>query len=143
MTPHNGVKPYHGSEGDSIDVASERVKHRLLSGDVGGRDQPPLAQCRANADGSPPACSPTHAGPVRLLLRLSLLPVAAFARDLDFTATRAGVDFSSQLQTWDGFGFNYVETAQTTDYAEYCSINSLVFPTDGQESTLNLPRQTS
>ncbi len=28
----------------------------------------------------------------------------------------AGVDFSDTLQTWDGFGFNYVETAQTRDY---------------------------
>lgn len=27
------------------------------------------------------------------------------------------VDFSKKLRTWDGFGFNYVETAQTIDYA--------------------------
>ena len=26
------------------------------------------------------------------------------------------VDFSEKLRTWDGFGFNYVETAQTVDY---------------------------
>jgi hypothetical protein len=26
------------------------------------------------------------------------------------------VDFSKNLRTWDGFGFNYVETAQTVDY---------------------------
>lgn len=26
------------------------------------------------------------------------------------------VDFSKPLRTWDGFGFNYVETAQTIDY---------------------------
>jgi hypothetical protein len=38
------------------------------------------------------------------------------AQDLDFTATRAEVDFSKKLQTWDGFGVNYVETAQTRDY---------------------------
>ncbi|NJO03958.1 MAG: hypothetical protein HC880_21815 [Bacteroidia bacterium] len=26
------------------------------------------------------------------------------------------VDFSKKLRDWDGFGFNYVETAQTWDY---------------------------
>jgi len=51
------------------------------------------------------------------LVLLSLLPVAVFAQDLNFTATRAEVDFGKKLQTWDGFGFNYVETAQTMDYA--------------------------
>ena len=39
-------------------------------------------------------------------------------QDLDFTAVRAQVDFSRKLQPWDGFGFNYVETAQTRDYAK-------------------------
>jgi len=29
------------------------------------------------------------------------------------------VNFDVHLQDWDGFGFNYVETAQTTDYAEW------------------------
>jgi hypothetical protein len=28
------------------------------------------------------------------------------------------VDFSKNLRTWDGFGFNYVETAQTVDYTQ-------------------------
>jgi hypothetical protein len=28
------------------------------------------------------------------------------------------VDFSKNLRTWDGFGFNYVETAQTIDYTK-------------------------
>ncbi|NMC20016.1 MAG: hypothetical protein GYA33_06295 [Thermogutta sp.] len=37
---------------------------------------------------------------------------------MDFTAVRAEVDFSRPLQHWDGFGFNYVETAQTRDYAQ-------------------------
>jgi hypothetical protein len=41
------------------------------------------------------------------------------AQDLDFTATRAEVDFSQKLQAWDGFGFNYVETAHTYDYEEF------------------------
>lgn len=36
----------------------------------------------------------------------------------DFTAVRAEVDFSRTLRTWDGFGVNYVEVAQSTDYAE-------------------------
>ncbi|MCL4788911.1 MAG: hypothetical protein KJ070_19305 [Verrucomicrobia bacterium] len=40
------------------------------------------------------------------------------AQDLDFSAVRAEVDFSKHLQPWDGFGFNYVESAQTMDYAK-------------------------
>jgi hypothetical protein len=31
-------------------------------------------------------------------------------------AARGEVDFSKQLQPWDGFGFNYVEVPQTLDY---------------------------
>ncbi len=38
------------------------------------------------------------------------------AQDLDFRAVRAEVDFGRQLREWDGFGFNYVESAQTRDY---------------------------
>jgi hypothetical protein len=34
----------------------------------------------------------------------------------DFTAVRAEVDFGKKLRVWDGFGVNYVEVAQTTDY---------------------------
>lgn len=52
-----------------------------------------------------------------LLSGAATLPLAA--QDLDFTATRAEVDFSKKLQTWDGFGFNYVETAHTYDYKEW------------------------
>lgn len=33
------------------------------------------------------------------------------------TPIRATVDFSQHLRAWDGFGVNYVETAQTRDYA--------------------------
>jgi hypothetical protein len=29
---------------------------------------------------------------------------------------RATVDFSKKLRAWDGFGVNYVESAQTRDY---------------------------
>lgn len=39
-----------------------------------------------------------------------------FSQSVDFTATRVTVDFSVHLQEWDGFGFNYVETAQTMNY---------------------------
>jgi hypothetical protein len=52
-----------------------------------------------------------------MALALSTSDLAA--QDLDFTATRAEVDFSKQLQVWDGFGFNYVETAHTYDYGEF------------------------
>lgn len=56
------------------------------------------------------------------LLFLGLI-VPAFAplqgQDLNFTAVHAEVDFSKKLQTWDGFGFNYVETAHTYDYREW------------------------
>lgn len=34
----------------------------------------------------------------------------------DFKAVKAKVDFSDKLRQWDGFGFNYVETAQTYDF---------------------------
>ncbi len=33
-----------------------------------------------------------------------------------FKGCPATVDFSKSLRDWDGFGFNYVETAQTVDY---------------------------
>lgn len=38
------------------------------------------------------------------------------AQALDFTAIRTEVHFDEKIRTWDGFGFNYVETAQTMDY---------------------------
>lgn len=34
-----------------------------------------------------------------------------------FQGCPAKIDFSNTLRDWDGFGFNYVETAQTIDYA--------------------------
>ena len=37
----------------------------------------------------------------------------------DFTAVAAEVHFGDILRPWDGFGFNYVETAQTMDYEAY------------------------
>jgi len=49
---------------------------------------------------------------------ISATAIRLIAQDLNFTAVRAEVDFSKTLQPWDGFGFNYVETAQTRDYAK-------------------------
>ncbi|MBN2450974.1 MAG: hypothetical protein JXR77_11325 [Lentisphaeria bacterium] len=42
---------------------------------------------------------------------------AGTASTWDFGAVHAEVDFAAPLRPWDGFGVNYVETAQTTDYA--------------------------
>jgi hypothetical protein len=59
------------------------------------------------------------------LLLLSLLAASglpgvppARAQEDNFSAVRAEVDFSYPLRPWDGFGFNYVQTAQTYDYAK-------------------------
>ncbi|NLH43113.1 MAG: hypothetical protein GX448_14840, partial [Planctomycetes bacterium] len=46
------------------------------------------------------------------------LAAAAFGQAQDFTAVRAGVDFSKHIRVWDGFGVNYVEVAQSVDYAQ-------------------------
>ncbi len=61
---------------------------------------------------------------VDILIRIVLVVVVfqaisspMWAQDLDFRAVRVEVDFNKKLQTWDGFGFNYVETCQTRDYA--------------------------
>jgi len=55
---------------------------------------------------------------------------------LDFTAIRAEVHFDEIIRPWDGFGFNYVETAQTlnykTDKQEYGGF-SLLDETEKQE----------
>jgi hypothetical protein len=50
------------------------------------------------------------------LLLTSVWVTVAAGQDLDFQAVRVDVDFSRKWQTWDGFGFNYVETCQTRDY---------------------------
>ena len=47
------------------------------------------------------------------------LALAGYSQALDFTAIRATVNFSHTLQDWDGFGFNYVETAHTFDMQEF------------------------
>ncbi|RIV18011.1 hypothetical protein DYU11_30175 [Fibrisoma montanum] len=41
---------------------------------------------------------------------------AVTAQADNFTAVQAEVDFSKKIRPWDGFGFNYVETAQTINY---------------------------
>jgi hypothetical protein len=68
---------------------------------------------------APPPFATRNSPLATLTCFLALASLApAPAQDLDFTATRAEVDFSRTLQAWDGFGFNYVETAQTMDYAQ-------------------------
>ena len=53
-------------------------------------------------------------------LALALMTIqAGHSQALDFTAVRAEVDFSRTLRQWDGFGFNYVETAHTSDMDEF------------------------
>jgi hypothetical protein len=58
--------------------------------------------------------SPTY---LSLILIFSLLAVlTAFSQSENFTAIRTEVYFDQPIRDWDGFGFNYVETAQTVDY---------------------------
>lgn len=45
--------------------------------------------------------------------------IIGFSQSEDFTAVRAEVDFTRTLQDWDGFGFNYVETAHSYDYKKF------------------------
>jgi hypothetical protein len=51
------------------------------------------------------------------VLMLSAGTTESHAQALNFTASAGEVDFSKKLRGWDGFGFNYVQTAQTMDYA--------------------------
>ncbi len=45
--------------------------------------------------------------------------IPSFSQSEDFTAVQAKVDFKHLLQAWDGFGFNYVETAHTYDFKKF------------------------
>ena len=54
-----------------------------------------------------------------LLLLFLLTAHNGFSQALDFTAVQAKVDFSRTLQEWDGFGFNYVETAHSSDMKKF------------------------
>ena len=47
------------------------------------------------------------------------ISLAGLSQAIDFTAVQASVDFSRTLQDWDGFGFNYVETAHSSDMKEF------------------------
>ncbi|GAA4451307.1 hypothetical protein GCM10023189_13180 [Nibrella saemangeumensis] len=51
------------------------------------------------------------------LILLFTGPANMLAQVNGFTAVQAEVDFAKKLRPWDGFGFNYVETAQTINYA--------------------------
>jgi O-glycosyl hydrolase len=53
------------------------------------------------------------------LLLLASTVGATLGQARDFTAVAATVDFSRHVRPWDGFGFNYVETAHTGDYAAF------------------------
>ncbi len=48
-----------------------------------------------------------------------LIAQSTYAQYPVFRGCPVTIDFSRKLRTWDGFGFNYVETAQTTDYDKY------------------------
>lgn len=49
----------------------------------------------------------------------------------------AEVDFNEKLQDWDGFGFNYVETAQTRDYGNWRQdYGGFSLLTDGQKQEI-------
>ncbi|MGK7397541.1 MAG: hypothetical protein ACNS62_23385 [Candidatus Cyclobacteriaceae bacterium M3_2C_046] len=53
-----------------------------------------------------------------LIILYFFIPAQIIAQATNFTAVQAEVDFSKKLRDWDGFGFNYVETAQTIDYEQ-------------------------
>ena len=49
---------------------------------------------------------------------LFLQPLPIYSQAENFTAIRTEVHFDEMIREWDGFGFNYVETAQTINYDE-------------------------
>jgi hypothetical protein len=54
---------------------------------------------------------------ILIIYLFSFLPViTASGQRENFTAIRTEVYFDQKIREWDGFGFNYVETAQTLDY---------------------------
>ncbi len=59
-----------------------------------------------------------HIFPLIAILSLAIFQWIQAQAWGDFTAVRAEVDFSFHLREWDGFGFNYVQVAQTLDYDE-------------------------
>ena len=86
----------------------------------------------------------------------TLTCLAGFTQALDFTAIKAEVDFSRTMQVWDGFGFNYVETAHSSDMdkfkqeyggfslldeSEKQEIISMAFGEEGREPASLCPRR--
>ncbi len=53
-----------------------------------------------------------------LLLFALVISFQALGQTDDFRSIRTEVYFDETLRDWDGFGFNYVETAQTMNYEE-------------------------
>ena len=49
-------------------------------------------------------------------ISIVLMVTSSWAQYPVFRGCPVTIDFSNNLRTWDGFGFNYVETAQTIDY---------------------------
>jgi len=57
-----------------------------------------------------------------IILGLAILTITAkpsTAQYKEMKGAPAVVDFSEKIRAWDGFGFNYVETSQTTNYQEW------------------------
>ncbi|MFZ5831692.1 MAG: hypothetical protein ACOY3P_16520 [Planctomycetota bacterium] len=54
-----------------------------------------------------------------LLMLVCIGTGQAWGQARDFTAVRAGVAFDRPIRAWDGFGFNYVETAHTYDMEKF------------------------
>lgn len=54
-----------------------------------------------------------------VLVLFSFLSLHVFAQENSRTNAYAKVDFTRNLRPWDGFGFNYVETSQTFDFAKF------------------------
>jgi hypothetical protein len=44
---------------------------------------------------------------------------AAFSQCEDYHTAKATNNFNDMLRVWDGFGINYVQTAQTLDYSKF------------------------
>lgn len=53
------------------------------------------------------------------LVLATLSVLQSFAQYPVIQGASVKVFFNKEIRTWDGFGFNYVETAQTTDYKEF------------------------
>ena len=54
-----------------------------------------------------------------LLLSVILSVLSGLAQYPVIQGVSVKVFFNKEIRTWDGFGFNYVETAQTPDYKDF------------------------